>query len=241
MDANREQLRRAFVEAYPRYVAMVIVDRGIDMSNVIADAIVEGTSVLDALLLGLEATSFADQRQTPLELFREALRPVDRALRTEGVEPPAAGSGSAAVVAWDSYLLSPASSAALGPVAHEAHLRWGVEKAHALGADSAPTGVRTVAIVCSTGDLKAIGGQATSAGYAISDRIAEAAFVVVDVDRGAHSDALREALAASRRTIAFGTDIDDIQRAALRAQGVWKIATRSEVLERLNSLLPTLV
>jgi len=42
MDSGGSELRDAFVEAYPVYVVGVIESRGLTMSTLVADAIVEG-------------------------------------------------------------------------------------------------------------------------------------------------------------------------------------------------------
>jgi len=241
MESTGEELREAFVDAYPRYVAEVLVTRGIEMTDLMADAIVEGANVLNGLLTGLEGTSFIDQRQSPLELFREALRPVARALHTAGVEPSAIDSATPALIAWDTYQLSPASSAALGTAAHEAHLRWGVEKARALGAVASQSPRAALIIVCSPEDRDTIGRQAIAAGFAVVDQVSDALFAVIDVDGGRHADSVVEAIAAGCRTVVFGSEIEDMQRAALRAQGVWKIVDRPEAIGDLSSVLPRLV
>jgi hypothetical protein len=240
MDKEPRTLRGTFVEAYPRYVAQLLTGRGVQMVEVVADAVVDGTSVLDGLLMTLEATPFPMQRQSPLELFREALRPVGRALDTVGMQPPEVPSGST-FTAWDTYGLSPASSAELGPEAHEAHLRWGVSKARAMSAPPSPPQRPSIAVWCSAQDRRTIEEQVVSAGYVVSDWHGQASLAVVDVDADMFEDDLAVAMEAAGRTIVFGSAIDDIQQTALRARGVWKIVDRQQILSDLSTVVPSLV
>jgi len=43
-------IRQTFVEAYPQYVARLLVDRGVEIGPTIADGIVAGTETIDKLL-----------------------------------------------------------------------------------------------------------------------------------------------------------------------------------------------
>lgn len=241
MEGKSTPLRLAFVEAYPRYVAAVLVDRGVEVDDVIADAIVEGASVLDGLLGNLESTLPIRQRQSPLELFREALRPVGRALDTVGAQPPESDTGSVSFVQWDTHMLSPASSAVLGQVAHEAHLRWGVAKAQAMGALSKEVRRPSVAVLCGADDRGAIEQQSVSAGYVVADRVEDAMFAIVDVDIGSSQRTLARVLQSGVKTIVYGSAIDEFHRAALHAQGVWQIISRDVAIVDLRSVLPFLV
>ena len=241
MVSEAAPLRVTFVEAYPTYVANVLVARGIEVDDVIADAVVEGASVLNGLLAGLEATPSGLQRQSPLELFREALRPVDRALRTTGVPQGAAEPGSASLVAWDTYLLSPASSAALGPEAHDAHLRWGVSKARDMGAIVPPARRPVVVVTCTTRDRHVIEEQIRSSGYVVAEEASDASFALIDTDADTASTDVADALDAGRRTIVFGDRLDDLELRALRARGVWRIVSREQALTGLGAVLPSIV
>jgi hypothetical protein len=235
-------MRAAFVEAYPLYVATVLTARGVEMIEVIADGIVEGVSVLDGLLQALEGSSFELQRQSPLELFREALRPIGRALDTAGVPPPAGvRAGAVSLVAWDVHMLSPASSAELGSTAHEAHLRWGLAKARAMGAFPSQTARTSVLAWCAPQDRRVIEEQVIAAGYEMSDQRTSASFAVVDSDTDTFVEDLEDAMRASKRTVVYGRALDDVREAGLRAQGVWKIATRQKMLTDLAAVLPQLV
>ena len=240
METEPGTLRDAFVEAYPSYVAKLLVERGVEMGSVIADAIVEGVSVLDGLLAGLEATPYQMQRQSPLELFREALRPVGKALETTGVPLPVANASQPSLVAWDIHMLSPASSAILGSAAHEAHIRWGVMKVRAMGFDRPADRLPTLAVLSSVADRQVICDQAVDAGYSVIDAPADASFAIIDADTAGSATDISTALGAGCRTIVFGRQIDDIRTMAFRAQGVWRVVGRDAVLSDLASVLPTL-
>lgn len=237
-----DEIRAAFVEAYPPYVAGCLSRRGIDMDPVVADAVVEGAAVLDGLLTTLARTPPEEQRQSPLELFRESLRPVSRALDTLGVDPPTGRRGASPVPVWDHHGLSPASPGSLGARAHEAHLRWGVMKAAALGATPEPQPVERPVVVVLSPDVDAIRPVVTGAGYSVETVSGDRRPVVVLIDAAldGFDEEIRTAIESGARVIAFGDGIDDIREAGLRAVGVWKIASRDDVMHRLGTLIPLL-
>jgi len=237
--SNDPDLREAFVEAYPLYVASVLHARGIVVDELIADAVVEGASVLDGLLATLESTPTMDQRHSPLELFREALRPIDRALATNGVPIPT-DVKPRTLHPWDAYALSPGSSQMLGERAHEAHLRWGVAKAHALGAfDEQARPLRPgVAVLCDPDDAEAIGRNLDSIGYRWVDSLEDEPLVAL-IDSSI--EGAREAMSAARRSgcrvVAYGP-VTDIEAVGLTAAGVWKTVTKQAVVDDLETVLP---
>ena len=213
MISDPSHLRTAFVEAYPTYVARVLHERGIPLDEVMADAIVEGTAVLDGLLATLdEADAFA-QRHSPLELFREALRPVDHALAVTGIEPPS-GAAAPRVAPWDRFGLSPGSSLVLGTEAHEAHLAWAVTKARIV----APSVNRPSAVVVGSEPTRAALVDAVeTCGYRLTSNGPALVLVV-----GLEAHDARSVLAAESgrftRVIAVGM-VDDLTEPGLRALG----------------------
>lgn len=239
MDAGTE-LRESFVEAYPVYVARVLHQRGIEMVEIIADAVVEGVAVLDGLLARFGGDAPVEQTHSPLELFAEALRPVDRALGTVGVAP--APGSPANLHPWDVYGLAPGSSAVLGERARAAHLAWGVAKASALGVFT-ETGRSTrpgILVLCDGSDREQIETGIDSAGYSWADAPDPGVVVALVDDAVASSDAaIAEALDRGTRVIVYG-ELDDLRTIALSAQGVWKCATREQVLHHLSELLPSI-
>lgn len=228
-------LREAFVDAYPVYVASLLVDRGIRMNVVVADAIVEGTAVLDGLLTTLEGTPFPDQRVSPLELFREALRPVDKALAVSDIPEPA-NVQSITVAPWDRYALSPGSSQVLGDAAHDAHLRWAVTKAAAI----AP-GVLKPAIFLAPVDEAPpeVTVAVQSVGYRVVRELSPSVSVAVVAASlpGAHS-LVSEAVGMGLFTVVYGDDIDDLAAMGLRALGAAAIVSEARLVLEPAEILP---
>lgn len=243
MEAEATEVRLAFCEAYPLYVARVLVARGITIDDVIGDAIVVGTVNLDRTLAQLEKTSPSEQRSSPLELFREALRPIDSALATSEIPEPPIDSGHGALHAWDRYQLSPGSPKALGERAYDAHLRWGVAKAMAFGAFGERTTPErpTVRVMCRDEDADpialALGGLGYKLAAADSPR---PVLTIVDIDVGEAAKMISQTVSAHGRVVVYGDAVDDLQAMALSAAGAWKVVSRADVLNRLESVLPAI-
>lgn len=229
----RPTLRTAFVDAYPAYVAQVLAERGIEMDEVTADAVVEGVAVLDGLLSTLESTPYRDQRVSPLELFREALRPIDRVLGLRGIEP--AGTTAGTIAAWDRYELAPGSSQVLGPEAHDAHLVWAVGKAKAM----APLVNRPGAAVLPSEDIEVV-EAIEAAGYRVTDRLEDAVVAVVAIDEGGGEEAMAASVEARVSVVVFGEEIDDLRRVGLTAAGAHRVVTRAELIASPTDVLPAL-
>lgn len=232
MIPDPSHLRTAFVEAYPTYVARFLHERGIPLDEVLADAIVEGAAVLDGLLATLdEADAFA-QRHSPLELFREALRPVDRALAVIGIEPPS-GTGAPRVAPWDRFGLSPGSSLVLGTEAHEAHLAWAVTKARIV----APSVNRPSAVVvCPEPTGAALADAVEECGYRLMPD-GPASVLVVGLEA---RDARSVLAAASGRfmfVVAVG-EVDDLTETGLRALGADVIVGHDRFISDPAAYLP---
>jgi len=242
MTKDEGDIRSAFVAAYPLYVSRLLIDRGIRMDTTIADAIVEGADVLDALLLGLSEEAALEQRSSPLELFREALRPIDRALALLGAPVPAAGTGARSIAPWDRYALAPGSSKVLGEAAHEAHLRWGLVKAAEVAAFVDSTAGPSLGIFSSLADRTLIVSQAESASYRTvllpSDSAVSVAVVSAD-ERGA--DEVVRSCSKRSRVIVYGDSIDDIDQIRFMSLGASSTVRRDSVLGGLRALLPPLV
>lgn len=236
MSMQRSELHRALVEAYPGYVARLLGERGIEVDEVVADAIVEGTEVLDGSMAAFEAIPTLEQRSSPLELFREALRPVDRALALVGA--PVARDVPPSQAGWDRFGLAPGSSQVLGPRAHEAHLAWGVRKAAA----AAPLINRPCAVVMAAADRhEELAPLLEGLGYRLPTRDGETVAVsLIDVGLGglAH-EAIRRWAASGAHVVAFG-DIDDLSADGLRALGADAVVTTEQLLEDPSAHIPAI-
>jgi hypothetical protein len=236
MDEATSQLRTALVTAYPKYVARVLMGMGVEVDDVIADAIVEGVSVLDGLLASFTGKTVERQRHSPLELFGEALRPIDRTLAMSGLAPRVRGTP---MPPWDRYALCPGSSQVLGPEAHEAHLRWGVSKAATMAA-----GVRFPAacIVCLPQDRDILESGASEAGYRLVgiEAIDRARVVVVDTSVPRASNTIAAGVASGQYVIAFRAGIDDMEAVGLNALGADRVVDRTALLADVAAHLPAI-
>jgi hypothetical protein len=244
VDAYTHALRSAMVEAYPTYVASLLVARHIDMTDVIADSIVEGAQVLDALMTSLEQTPASLQRHSPLELFREALRPVTKALSTVGAPEVARDPEQSALLPWDKFGLSPASTAAISDEVQSAHLEWGVAKAAALGAIGDRTAPERPLLwfVCRDSDTKSLVREGERVGYRLlpAPQWDRPVAVLLDLGVTDANELLRLAINDGHRVVCYDDVVDDIREAGLRAAGVWKVTSRDDVLHRLGTILPIL-
>lgn len=241
IEGHEDSVRRSFVDAYPRYVASVLSSRSIEVDDVVADAIVEGAAVLDGLLAGLEATEPVDQSSSPLELFREALRPIDRALGLIGAPEPRTGTGANRLAPWDRYALSPGSSAVLGQRAQAAHIAWGLSKAQALAAHSDSTQGPTLGLLCPDGDRESLVAEAEALHYRTimlpSDTDLSVAVVCADEPGADHI--VRE-VSLRVRVIVYGRSIDDLDEVRLASLGATSVLHADSLFGRLSEHLPVI-
>ena len=239
MQSESSDVRRSFVDAYPRYVASLLASRGIQVDDVLGDAIVEGAAVLDGLLATLESVDPVDQVSSPLELFREALRPVDRALTLLGVPPPQSGSGATRIAPWDRYALSPGSSQVLGPRAQEAHIAWGLRKAQTLARHHDPTQAPAIGLLVPDRDLAGLVAEAEAAHYrtVILPNDGDFAVAVVCADESDAVSSVREA-SKRARVIVYGRSVDDLDQISLTSLGAASVLDAGALLGRLADHLP---
>ena len=242
MDAHQDSIRRAFVDAYPSYVASVLSGRGIQIDDVLGDAIVEGAAVLDGLLATFEATNLVDQSSSPLELFREALRPIDHALAIKGAPRPRSGSGATRFAPWDRYGLAPGSSQVLGQRAHEAHVLWGLEKAQAVAKFVDSTRGPTMGLLCPTGDLGGLVSEAEALHYrtVVLPSDSDISVAVICSDEEGAENMVRE-VSQRARVIVYGRTIDDLDRVRLASLGATSVVTAARLLGNLAEHVPVII
>lgn len=230
-------IRKPFVAAYPQYVAATLTERGIEMEPVIADGIVIGTGVLDGLLASLEAMTPGLASRSPLELFREALRPVDRALDVAGVEPPHIDANQRQLLPWDRYALSPGSSLVLGAAAHEAHVQWGIAKAQAFAAQP-KAGLR-----CFDVDAPLFLSQLDALGYRVLrlPSTEDVSVGLVDIDGGDVGSIISDLATAGAFVVAFGVDPEDTEQIRHKALGATTVIPKRMLLGDLASHIPAVV
>jgi hypothetical protein len=241
MQSETDDVRRSFVDAYPRYVASLLTSRGVEVDDVLADAIVEGAAVLDGLLATLESIDPVHRASSPLELFREALRPIDRALTLLGVPPPQPGSGATRVAPWDRYALSPGSSQVLGARAQEAHIAWGLRKAQALARHHDPTQAPAIALLVPERDVAGLVAEAEAAHYrtVILPSVRDFAVAVVCADEVDAVSTIREA-SKRARVIVYGRSVDDLDQIRLTSLGATSVLDAGALLGRLAEHLPAI-
>jgi hypothetical protein len=234
MTAPPSELRTAFVEAYPEYVASALHDLGIEIDVIIADAIVEGAAVLNALLESLERLPPVEQRHSPLELFREALRPIDHALDVEGLRPSVREIASLA--SWDRFGLAPGSSQVLGQRAHAAHLRWGVAKAAAV----APMVMRPRAAIITDDDtFEQLSSGVEAAGYAVGGGGGQSfAIALVDTAMPRAGETISREAALGTFVVAFGDEVDDLSTPGLKALGASTVVRTHDLLTNPSAYIP---
>lgn len=215
----------------------MLTERGVEIVPVIADGIVAGADVLDGLLRLLERTEAGRQRSSPLELFREALIPVDHAMDVAGVPVDRRDEQQQALVPWDRYDLSPGSSRQLGAEAHEAHLRWGLEKVAAHAARP------RAGLLCEVADELVLGNGLRELGYEVQSLppLDAVAIAVVDVGLDASDEIIRGLSEAGAHIICFGEGVDDLVHTATRALGAAVVVSRDELLGDLAAHLPAIV
>ena len=241
MQSESDDVRRSFVDAYPRYVASLLASRGIQVDDVLAGAIIEGAAVLDGLLATLESVDPVHQVSSPLELFRESLRPIDRALTLLGVPPPQPGSGATRVAPWDRYALSPGSSQVLGARAQEAHIAWGLSKAQTLARHHDPTQAPAIGLLVPDRDVAGLVAEAEAAHYrtVILPNVRDFAVAVVCADEVDAVSTIREA-SKWARVIVYGRSVDDLDQIRLTSLGATSVLDAGALLGRLAEHLPAI-
>jgi hypothetical protein len=241
IEAGQDDIRLSFVAAYPRYVAAVLASRGIAVDEVLGDAIVEGSTVLDGLLANLEATELIEQSSSPLELFREALRPIDRALALVGAPLPPSGSGAMRIAPWDRYALSPGSSQVLGQRARDAHIAWGLGKAQAVARHVDSTQGPVVGLLCPAGDLPDLVAEAEALHYRTtmlpSDTDVSVAVVCADEP---DADAVVRMVSQRARVIVYGRSMDDLDQVRFTAMGASSAVDAGRLFGRLAEYIPVI-
>ncbi len=168
----------------------------------------EAVERLDRDLAALLALPFRDQRETPGELFRQAL--------------DAAG----------------LAEAPLSEEAHRAHLAWGVAKAQAyaapsvlyLGNDLMDRSKIAAAVEAAGLALRVAASGEPDPGGALR--------AFVDLTHPGADDAIRTLAAAGVTTVAFGPHVDDVALVRARSLGADDALARSVFFRRLPELLP---
>ncbi len=242
MDAFSSALHSAFVGAFGQYLKGILEERGLPA---ISDQIVtEAGYWLDSNLAVLLELPYPEQRRSPLEIVQEAVAGPTTALAKMEVKAPLRDPVSVAALPGDIYGIAPASSAALGETAFEAHLAWGIAKARVLAPLVSGRGRRVALLTGDLMDRSRFEAAVHDAGLQLEPWIPEPEHrpVVAFVDL-THPDSDRaiEALAtAGVRTIAFGPHVDEDAMARAGLLGADVVLTRSQLFRSIGDHLPRL-
>jgi hypothetical protein len=250
MVPEAQRLHAAFVSALPAYLTALFAERGYPADRASVESIESATAVLDAELGSELELAFREQRRSPLEIVRWVLAIPSSALAEAGVS----SSGVAGSVNdVDPYDLAPGSSSALGPEAHEAHLRWGIAKATAFtsGALAPPADPVVLVMAESRADREELMAAVEGRGMlptAVRNPVALVAAIerrsvvlaVVDLSHRSAREAIARLTGATIVTIVYGDSIDDLMETGLRAQGVRDVVDRRRLLADPSAFLPLL-
>ncbi len=249
MEPAAETLFSTFVAAYRPHVEARLAELEVTAPPAVLE---DGRRRLAAELRDLLSRPWAEQRRSPLEVFRGALRPVTEALAARGVPRPERDAGRRALLPEDPYGLSPGSSAELGEEAWRAHLAWGAAKAVRVtsGAEQpAPSRPIVALVTVDLLDRSRIEPAVVAAGYALAvvrDRAAGEALLrasrpvlaIVDLTHSGADEAIAGFAAAGIRVIAYGPHVDDVAMARARTLGAAATAARSRFLTDPGRWLP---
>lgn len=138
LQAYSDRLVDAVESAVPGWITLCVTTRarqaGVDLDDEVrsttermaARAASEVTGELRELL----ATDIDDQRGSPLEILRRAVRFPTAVLRRAGVPPVVRDDFSRREFPDDDYALTPGAFADVDEVLHEPAIAWGAAKAH---------------------------------------------------------------------------------------------------------------
>ena len=243
MDARSSALHQAFVGGFRPYLKEILDERGLPP---VPEAVVAAAERwLSEELAGLLALPYSAQRRSPLEIVQEAMAGPNQALAGAGVRAPLRDPVATAALPGDRFGIAPASSAALGEQAFEAHLAWGIDKARALAPIVTGAGRRVVLVSGDLMDRSRIEDAVNGAGlqltvWAAPVAGAEASAVLAFVDL-THPDADRAITALKQsgaRVIAYGPHVDSDAMARAGLLGADTVLARSQLFRSIGDHLP---
>ena len=243
MDTVSSQLHSAFVGAFEQYLKEILTERSLPTlpDQTVADA----RQWLDESLAQLLELPYPEQRRSPLEIMQEAMSGPTEALAQKEVRAPLRDPMSVAALPGDIYGIAPASSAALGESAFEAHLAWGIQKARALAPLVTGRG-RRVALV--SGDLmdrskfeEAVNGAGMKVqAWRKSEGPMRPVVAFVDITHPEADEAIRTLASDQIRVIAYGPHVDEDAMARAATLGASLVLSRSRLFRTIGEHLPRL-
>ena len=242
MDALGSALHSAFVGGFRPYLNAIFQERG--LPEIAADSVDHAEIWLDEALRNLLEVPFPEQRRSPLEIVQQAMTGITEALMAAGASKVLRDPVTVAALPGDVYGIAPASSAALGEEAFQAHIAWGVAKAQALAPLVSGTG-RGVAVVSSDlMDISRFEEAANGVGMQIrvwgkkdgNDPKPVVAFV--DLTHPAAEEAIRGFTDENVRVIAYGPHVDEDALARAGLLGASVVLPRSRLFKSIAEYLP---
>lgn len=240
MDAPGSALHSAFVGGFRPYLNAIFEERGLPVLP--AGILDDSEEWLAGTLQALLELPFAEQHRSPLEIVQEAMMGVTEALATTGAPKVLRDPVTVAALPGDIYGIAPASSAALGEEAFEAHIAWGIEKAKALAPLVSGAG-RGVAVV--SGDLidisrfeDAVNGAGMRMQTSTEEQDSKPVVAFVDLTHPTAEEAIRGFTDENVRVVAYGPHVDEdaLARAALLGANV--VLPRSRLFKSIAEYLP---
>jgi len=244
VDQIAARLHETFVAAYPGVVAERATRRGFGDAPGLGDAITAGAAWLDETLRNLLERPFRDQTRSPLEVFQEAMRFPNEALRRAGIPAPDRDDAARRAVPGDRYDLAPASSQDLGEPAWRAHLAWGAAKARS--ASRPAVGLLSADLM----DRARIEDLADRAGYTlvvwagareVGSGGRRPATALVDLSHPDADDVIRVLAGEGVRVVAFGPHVDDFAMVRAATLGAAEAMPRARLFRSIPDLLPPVV
>ena len=255
---EQSQLVAAFVSALPEYIVGRLRLIEVTADESIAAALQLSTNQLEQDLVDLLARPAADQTESPLEMVRRATEPISQALEELGVPPVERDDWEREAHPDDRYGLYPATSRDLGEQAWRLHIDWGKQKAKAIaGLVPAASGPRpavapsVVLFGVPMGDREELAEAIAGRGFrvliwrnpaALADAAQERpALAVVHLGHPEVHKAIRELTSAGTRVVVAGDEVTDLVKPGLLALGAADVIPSSDLLARLDRLLPNIV
>ena len=234
----------AFVMAYRPYVHRRLEELEIDAPEGIEEALDTGATWLEKALGALLALPYAEQTQSPLEMFRVMMVYPTEVLADAGLQPVERDDEVVAVLPGDVYDLAPASSQDLGEPAWEAHLAWGAAKAAGFAqptvlafGNNLMDNSRILAAAKAAGLPLAPTATAAAAGILVGQSTMRIVMAFVDLEHPEATEVLEALTDSGIKTIAYGPHIDEFALGAAKALGA-DAMPRSRFFRILGELLP---
>ena len=242
MDAPATALHSAFVGGFRPYLNAIFEERGLPALP--AGILDDSEEWLAATLQRLLELPFAEQHRSPLEIVQEAMMGVTDAMAATGAPKLLRDPVTVSALPGDIYGIAPASSAALGVEAFQAHIAWGIEKAKALAPLVSGIG-RGVAVV--SGDLMDISrfedvvngaGMQLQVWGKTGEHDSKPVVAFVDLTHPDADDAIESFTTERVRVIAYGPHVDEDAMARAALLGASEVLPRSRLFKSVGEFLP---